>query len=989
MAVSDVTSLSIPKFQMGIQITKVTDSSSDWVSVSNSTYFYDKADGLVHYKNSSGIVLELFSATGLTQAYSTIQDEGTPLTQRSSLDFQGSAVIASDDAVNSKTVVTINKSVLSADITTTEVLKACTYNNGTSGVGATLTGNSNGQLATISYTGQIDGVNTALGQVILVRSQASAIQNGLYVVTQLGDALNPFILTRSVDANSTSQMYPLQVNIYNGTFANYSFLQKTVNPTIGVSNITFSSSYAGVTQTQVVFVDTVTSTALPSCTYTSGTNTGLPGSGARLTATSNGAIGTINGITLAVGNRVLVKDEVNQATNGDYSVIQIGTGSTPFILQRVTVYGSDFSRYVKEWKVNNSSSTKFGLRYNVDLSGITNTNVGISALVFQEYVVTDANLQTSDIITNDVSITKHGFAPKAPNDTTKFLRGDGTWATPVSGVSTVGQTDIIYVDSALGTDDTATNRGNIDMPYATVEYVLANVTNTGTVTGDTTSGSATLTNVSSTTNIKVGQYITGTNIPYNSTVISKTSNTIVLSQTATGTGTTLTFTWWTPKLLRLNGDFTATSNWFKQGFYFDSNLSVSVQWGAFNLYEITSLCVIPYINIGEFNYYGTTSTSKWLYSSGNVQTTDMDFTFKFNSIYSNTTSYVMTVGGTGAYYYGNYKISGKLLNAKFGYACTIGWSQQNTYFDITYTYGLLGGVSYDYFQGNGYWNGSITTPASVYAITDSGGSGSSNLIYSNGIITGSVNFNGKSSGATKVPFYSNIVGSTTCSLKGIIMYGNVPDNCILNGNTEMHGYHSSYLYCDAGYNKVFRAPQWGVVSRNSAVVEINADISPYNIQAQGSSKMIINAKVTPGGASVAAGCKLIVNGELNTPSVTLNGEMVNNADTIITAGSITISSTGTLRNYRKIESTVATTTVPLIIKDGGNLYLYSGSYLKVANSKGPLKCSANTSASKDIYLFNTITNCDGSTYGISIAFDGSSYASNDLVGGTKYENTSY
>lgn len=46
---------------------------------------------------------------------------------------------------------------------------------------------------------------------------------------------------------------------------------------------------------------------------------------------------------------------------------------------------------------------------------------------------TDAWLATSDITTNDVSITKHGFAPKAPNDTTKFLRGDATWAVPAGG----------------------------------------------------------------------------------------------------------------------------------------------------------------------------------------------------------------------------------------------------------------------------------------------------------------------------------------------------------------------------------------------------------------------------------------------------------------------------------------------------------------------------------------------------------------------------
>lgn len=49
----------------------------------------------------------------------------------------------------------------------------------------------------------------------------------------------------------------------------------------------------------------------------------------------------------------------------------------------------------------------------------------------------DANLVTSNITTNDVSITKHGFVPLAPNDTAKFLRGDGTWAVPAaSGAST-------------------------------------------------------------------------------------------------------------------------------------------------------------------------------------------------------------------------------------------------------------------------------------------------------------------------------------------------------------------------------------------------------------------------------------------------------------------------------------------------------------------------------------------------------------------------
>jgi hypothetical protein len=49
-----------------INYTVVTDTSADWPSVPNSTYFYDKADKLVHYKDGSGTVLEMFASGGLT-----------------------------------------------------------------------------------------------------------------------------------------------------------------------------------------------------------------------------------------------------------------------------------------------------------------------------------------------------------------------------------------------------------------------------------------------------------------------------------------------------------------------------------------------------------------------------------------------------------------------------------------------------------------------------------------------------------------------------------------------------------------------------------------------------------------------------------------------------------------------------------------------------------------------------------------------------------
>jgi len=62
MAVTSVTTA----MAGAINYTVVTDSSADWASVSNSTYFYDKTDKLVYFKDSTGTVLNIFSAGGLT-----------------------------------------------------------------------------------------------------------------------------------------------------------------------------------------------------------------------------------------------------------------------------------------------------------------------------------------------------------------------------------------------------------------------------------------------------------------------------------------------------------------------------------------------------------------------------------------------------------------------------------------------------------------------------------------------------------------------------------------------------------------------------------------------------------------------------------------------------------------------------------------------------------------------------------------------------------
>ena len=81
----------------------------------------------------------------------------------------------------------------------------------------------------------------------------------------------------------------------------------------------------------------VATTANLTATYSNGT----AGVGATLTATSNGAFPTIDGITVsstATGqNGVLVKNQSTAAHNGRYNLTQVGNGSTPWILTRCGV----------------------------------------------------------------------------------------------------------------------------------------------------------------------------------------------------------------------------------------------------------------------------------------------------------------------------------------------------------------------------------------------------------------------------------------------------------------------------------------------------------------------------------------------------------------------------------------------------------------------------------------------------------------------------
>lgn len=88
---------------------------------------------------------------------------------------------------------------------TTGPLPTAVYDNGLSGVGATLTGDVNGALGTI------DGVTLSAvggGSRVLVKNQADAAHNGIYNVTNLGSAGTKWVLTRAADFNSAQSITP-------------------------------------------------------------------------------------------------------------------------------------------------------------------------------------------------------------------------------------------------------------------------------------------------------------------------------------------------------------------------------------------------------------------------------------------------------------------------------------------------------------------------------------------------------------------------------------------------------------------------------------------------------------------------------------------------------------------------------------------------------------------------------------------------------------
>ena len=208
----------------------------------------------------------------------------------------------------------------SVRLATAAALPANTYNNGSSGVGATLTGNANGALS-------VDSVTVVVGNRILVKNEVAGANNGVYTVTQVGNGSTPYILTRATDFDTPGTgVNQIDAGDFflvtaGSTQSNTSWVQQTPLPiVVGTTALVFTqfaapvlySAGTGLTLTATVF--SITNTGVSASTYGSASSVPV------LAINAQGQVTSASTSSIAIA--------ASQVTSGTFTVAQGGTGAT-------------------------------------------------------------------------------------------------------------------------------------------------------------------------------------------------------------------------------------------------------------------------------------------------------------------------------------------------------------------------------------------------------------------------------------------------------------------------------------------------------------------------------------------------------------------------------------------------------------------------------------------------------------------------------------
>ena len=368
-----------------------------------------------------------------------------------------------------------------------------TYDNGTAGVGATLT-NSGTQAALV-----IDGITLSTSDRVLIYTQTNAAHNGIYTVTNTGSASTNWVLTRATDADSYGPSDPDALGEGDAFFvsegdtgAGELYVMNTSGTiTFGTTNINFA-----------VIAETAVYSAGDGLTLTG--TTFAVGAGTGVTVNANDiaigqSVGTGDTVTFATVNANLtgnvtgnVSGSSGSTTGNAATATALQTGRTISLTGDVTGTSGTFdgTGNVSIAATIAADSVALGTDTtgNYIATGAVSGN-GLSGSASAEGATFTVTSNATNANTASTIVFRDGSGNFSAGTITAALNGNATTATTATTANSVATNSV-----ALGTDTT----GN---------YVQQGATSGNGISGSVNSEGGTFTVTSNATNANTGSTI--------------------------------------------------------------------------------------------------------------------------------------------------------------------------------------------------------------------------------------------------------------------------------------------------------------------------------------------------------------------------------------------------------------------------------------------------------------------------------------------------
>jgi hypothetical protein len=404
------TSLSVPSLTG-------TGASGTWgINVTGSAA---NVSGVVAIANGgTGATTATTARTNLSAAQSGTNTDITSVTLTSGTIT--TAPSSSSDIVNKSYADSIASGInfhAACNYATTAALAANTYNNGSSGVGATLTANANGVLIIDGYT----FLFADIGKRILIKDEATSANNGVYTLTQEGTLLQPYILTRATDYDTSgSGINEIDqgdmVLVISGTDnSNTSWVQQTPLPiTVGTTALVF-----------IEFAATQTYTAGTGLTLTTNqfsiTNIGTAGTYGSasvvpvLTTNAQGQVTAVTNTTIAISGSAVSGNISGSAGNvtGVVAVLNGGTGQTSYTDGQLLIGNSTGNTLTKSTL---TAGTGISITNGAGSITINATNAGaVTSVTGTSPVVSSGGATPNISLASGYGDTQNPYASKTAN----------------------------------------------------------------------------------------------------------------------------------------------------------------------------------------------------------------------------------------------------------------------------------------------------------------------------------------------------------------------------------------------------------------------------------------------------------------------------------------------------------------------------------------------------------------------------------------------